>query len=139
MLLRALPTTSLGHVYQEQEHGARRGVNEWFAWISLLLVALSLVLFGVGAEMPRGRGHLASKTLNASAAALLRSAPVPETAQRRSAARNSCARYRIERFPPPSLPRQFDEWIWFDETRAIEPPLAGARGRNRTKLLYARS
>jgi protein-L-isoaspartate(D-aspartate) O-methyltransferase len=20
-----------------------------------------------------------------------------------------------------SLPRQFDEWIWFDETRAVEP------------------
>jgi len=42
---------ALSRLYQEQEHGARRGVNEWFAWVSLLLVALSLVLFGVGAVL----------------------------------------------------------------------------------------
>jgi hypothetical protein len=42
---------ALSRLYQEQEHGARRGVNEWFAWVSLLLVAISLVLFGVGAVL----------------------------------------------------------------------------------------
>lgn len=42
---------ALSRLYQEREHGARRSVNEWFAWVSLLLVALSLVLFGVDAVL----------------------------------------------------------------------------------------
>ncbi len=33
---------------------------------------------------------------------------------------------------PASLPRQFDEWVWFDETH--RPPSAPARGRRRQGL-----
>src|SRR5256885_11980697 len=38
-----------------------------------------------------------------------------------------------------SLPRQFDEWIWFDETRAVDPLPVKERERIGLRHPFARS